>query len=126
MNVAALQKPAQHSKSCMHCAPAAVHATGRQSPLSHAPSQQSWVLAHAAPGAPHVAERQRFPAHCEPAQHSLVAVQPSPAAVHEPLPAAHRPETHCPLQHALWLEHSSPPGRQLHVALKHWPTQQSE
>lgn len=37
VNVAALQNPAQHSKSSMHAAELATHAAGRHSPATHAP-----------------------------------------------------------------------------------------
>lgn len=43
------QNPAQHSKSIVQVAPDAMHASGRQSPDTHAPVQQSFVPLHAPP-----------------------------------------------------------------------------
>ena len=125
VKVRGLQKPTQHSKSSMHAAAAAVHIAGRQRPDSQRPWQQSSELVQVAPGFPHAAFRHRLPTHCEPAQHSSVMAQGRPGALQLPLPAAQRPDTHCPLQHAALVLHSSPPGRQPHWPLRHWPSQQS-
>lgn len=118
--VAALQNPAQHSKSMAQVAPVARHAVGRHSPASQRPAQQSFDVAQGPPAAPQVGSRQRPPAQAEPAQQAVAEAQVRPGAAQLPSPAAQVPATHCFEQHTDDVRQDSPPGAQPQVpSLRH-------
>lgn len=124
MNVAALQKPAQHSASSWHTAPAAAQATARHRPALHDPSQQSFASPQLAPVAPHAAARHSEPAQVEPAQHSDVCEQPCPGLAQEP--STQRPPKQLFEQHTDPVRQASPTEAQPHVpSARHCPSQQS-
>lgn len=124
VKLSGLQKPTQHSKSCMQVAPAALHIAPRQSPMLQLPSQQSKLSLQAPPVITQIGPRQTNPVHVEPVQQSEVSTQFAPGPLHVAVPTQ-RPEMQSFEQQVDALVQPSPIAPHPHTPFLHWPSQQS-